>query len=184
MQGITKNEWGEIVRLLAKNPLPVPEPLIGDFDNWLCRSYAGRALYASGDIENALMVLATVIDVEPNLNDKPQEGFSECEHKILCLMDLAEIIWSLAKNAEAAVRYIDDAINLCQKFTGEFLIADEAKCEVRRWEILLANGQADAEEKLAQAKLKLKPKKEQEKLSIYEVRRRNYKNPGIKLPEI
>lgn len=174
MQGITKAEWQGIVQKLAKGALPVPEAFISDYDNWLCRSYAGRALYANGDIENALLVLATVLDVHPDLQDKPAEGFSQTEHKVLCLLDMAEIIWSLTKNGEAALCYLDEAYELCKQYTGEFLVTDEYRCNVRRWEIMSEMGKDGAVEELQKANLLVKPKKEQEKLSIYEVRHRKY----------
>lgn len=177
MKGITKEEWPVIVKKLSSGALPVPAGLISDYDNWLCRSYAGRTLYIMDDIENALMVLATVLDVEPNLDDKPVDGFSETEHKVLCLLTMADIIWTLAKNADAAVRYVDEAAELCQKFTGEFLVTGWEECQVKRWDILFQMGASGAEVELKKAKLAVKPKKVREQLDINEVRRRQCNKP-------
>ena len=134
MQGIEKGEWPEIVKRLKSCEYPVPKAMIGDYDNWLCRSFAGRMLYALHDVETALMVLATTVDVQPDWGHVPENGFSEVEHKVLCLKDLAEIIWELARNGEAALRYLDEADRLCRSFAGRFRAADRGRCWVRRLE--------------------------------------------------
>ena len=171
MKGITKEEWQEVVQALRRSPLPVPPSLIGDYDNWLCRSYAGRTFFTMGDYENAIMVLATVLDIQPDLEDKPQDGFSQAEHKVLCLLDMVEIIMALANNPTAALRYMDEVVAICEKFDGEFISANPEKIWQRRQELLRLAGQNE-EQKTWQPKVKMQKR---EVLSIEEVRHRQSK---------
>ncbi len=173
MGGITKEEWPEIVNRLKHSALPVPPSFVGDYDNWLCRSYAGRTLFSMGDYENALMVLATVLEVEPDLQDRPAEGFSQAEHKVLCLIDMVELIMGLANNPEAALRYQDEAVDICEKFQGEFITANPEKIWQKKIELLRLAGRAVEAETAAstlwQPAVKLK---EREVLDMEEVRHR------------
>ena len=86
--------------------------MIQDYNDWRCRSIVGRALYWMGDTESAMRVLSTVVNVEPNMDDDPEYGLSEAEHKVLCLRDIAEIVWKLAKSEEAALTYLKEAYDL------------------------------------------------------------------------
>ena len=58
------------------------------------------------DIEGAMAVLATVKDVQPDMNDAPEFGLSEVEHKVLCLRDIAEIVWTLTGIGDAPLVYL------------------------------------------------------------------------------
>jgi len=173
MNGITKEEWPGIVNKLKHSALPVPPSYVSDYDNWLCRSYAGRTLFAMEDYENALMVLATVLDVQPDLQDKPEEGFSQTEHKVLCLTDMVELIMGLANNPEAALRYQNEAVKLCENFRGEFRTADPMKIWQKKIELLRLAGKVEEAE--TAAKMGWQPKaslKKQELLDVTAVRHR------------
>jgi len=173
MSGITKAEWPEIVNKLKHSALPVPPSFVSDYDNWLCRSYAGRTLFVMEDYENALMVLATVLDVQPDLQDKPAEGFSQVEHKVLCLLDMVELIMGLAHNPEAALRYQNEAVELCETFQGEFRTADPEKIWQKKIELLRLAGRVEEAETAAKTQWQPAAKlKQQEVLDVAEVRHR------------
>lgn len=173
MGGITKAEWPEIVNRLKRSALPVPPSFVSDYDNWLCRSYAGRTLFSMGDYEDALMVLATVLDVEPDLQDRPVEGFSQAEHKVLCLTDMVELIMGLAHNPEAALRYQNEAVELCEKFQGEFITANPEKIWQKKIELLRLAGREGEAKALANTPWQPAAKlKEREILDMEEVRHR------------
>ena len=67
-----------------------------------------------------MRVLSTVVNVEPNMDDDPEYGLSEAEHKVLCLRDIAEIVWKLAKSEEAALTYLKEAYNLSRAYKHSF----------------------------------------------------------------
>ena len=76
-----QQEWMGYVSRLANGEYPVPVGMIQDYNDWRCRSIVGRALYWMGDTESAMRVLSTVVNVEPNMDDDPEYGLSEAEHK-------------------------------------------------------------------------------------------------------
>ena len=100
-----QQEWMGYVSRLANGEYPVPVGMIQDYNDWRCRSIVGRALYWMGDTESAMRVLSTVVN---NMDDDPEYGLSEAEHKVLCLRDIAEIVWKLAKSEEAALTYLKE----------------------------------------------------------------------------
>ena len=115
-----QQEWMGYVSRLANGEYPVPVGMIQDYNDWRCRSIVGRALYWMGDTESAMRVLSTVVNVEPNMDDDPEYGLSEAEHKVLCLRDIAEIVWKLAKSEEAALTYLKEAYDLSRAYKHSF----------------------------------------------------------------
>lgn len=173
MEKITQAEWSAIVEKLKKSPLPIPPSFVANLDDWKCRSNAGRALYSLGDYDNAIIVLVSVLDVEPNLDDNPEEGFSEAEHKVLCLMCMVDLIWGMMQNGDAALMYLDKALAICEKFTGVFHSQDPLQVWHKRLDILKKMGkeeQAQAEEQKGWHPACHKA--QDEVLDIAEVRRR------------
>ena len=109
---MNEKEWQAYVNRLAVGGHPIPKNMINDYNNWVCRSTVGRALYWMDDVEGAMAVLATVLPEEPNMEDATERGMSDVEHKVLCLRDVADIVWTLAKNDEAALAYLEVAYYL------------------------------------------------------------------------
>lgn len=75
---MTEQEWNEYVNFASGGEWPIPRGMISDYNNWLCRSIVGRALYFRDKVEEAMTVLATVVDVEPSM-EKAEKGMSEAE---------------------------------------------------------------------------------------------------------
>ena len=73
---MTEQEWNEYVNFASGGEWPIPRGMISDYNNWLCRSIVGRALYFRDKVEEAMTVLATVVDVEPSM-EKVEKGMSE-----------------------------------------------------------------------------------------------------------
>lgn len=138
-----KNEWNEYIYKVSTWDVPIPLNLINDYDDWKCRSIVGRSLLLMKDVEGAMNVLATVRDVEPDMTDAPEFGFSEAEHKVLCLRDLAEIIWQLTGTADAPVHYLREAYRLCREYKQVFRACDRGKIWVRALELERACGRED-----------------------------------------
>ena len=116
---LTAKEWQDYVKLASGGEWPIPQNFISDYDNWVCRSIVGRALYFRGNIEEAIQVLSTVVDVIPSEEYFPDK-MGEVEHKILCLRDLGRIIWQLTKNKEASLRFWQEAIALAKSWQHPF----------------------------------------------------------------
>ena len=185
MDKMTPAEWSAIVEKLKKSPLPIPPSFIANMDDWKCRSNAGRALYAMGDYDNAILALVSVLDVKPNLNDNPDDGFSEAEHKVLCLMCMVDLIWGMTKNGDAALMYLNQALAICEKFTGTFRSQDPLAVWQKRLDLLKQMGkeeQARAEEQKGWQPACCKAK--DEVLNIAEVRRRQSQGKGLQLQDL
>ncbi|MGM9519769.1 MAG: hypothetical protein ACI3WS_03740 [Phascolarctobacterium sp.] len=135
-----KLEWAGYVHKVATWDIPIPVNLINDMEDWKCRSIVGRSLFLMKDIEGAMNVLATVRDVQPDLEDAPEFGFSEAEHKVLCLRDLAEIIWMVTGTGDAPAFYLNEAYKLCRAYQKVFRTADRGKIWVRKLEIMRSCG--------------------------------------------
>ena len=84
------------------------------------------------DIEGAMAVLATVKDVQPDMEDAPEFGLSEAEHKVLCLRDIAEIIWRLTGTGDAPIIYLNEAYRLCREYKKVSASADRGAIWARR----------------------------------------------------
>lgn len=136
-----QQEWMEYVKKVTTCHYPVPAAMVQDYNDWRCRSIVGRMLYFLKDIEGAIAILTTVKDVEPNLEDVPKQGLSEAEHKVLCLRDIAEIVWSLTHTAYAPLIYLEEAYDLCRKYQHLFRSVDRGAILYRRLELLEADGQ-------------------------------------------
>ena len=54
------------------------------------------------------------------MDDDPEYGLSEAEHKVLCLRDIAEIVWKLAKSEDAALTYLQQAYDIARAYTHTF----------------------------------------------------------------
>ncbi|HIU64861.1 MAG TPA: hypothetical protein IAB06_07510 [Candidatus Avacidaminococcus intestinavium] len=136
---MTEQEWNEYVNFASGGEWPIPRGMIGDYNNWLCRSIVGRALYFRDKVEEAMTVLATVVDVEPSM-EPAEKGMSEAEHKILCLRDIAKIVWGLTGNTEAALNYWDQAIALCESYQHKFNSVARGEISYGRLVMLVAAG--------------------------------------------
>lgn len=90
-----------------------------------------------------MRVLATVLDVEPDMDDAPEMGLSEAEHKVLCLRDVADIVWKLARNEEAALTYLAQAYELSRAYKHSFRSASRGDMFYRRLAILREVGKED-----------------------------------------
>ena len=116
-------------------------------------------LYFIKDVEGALTVLSTFInDVEPDLNDHPDQGMCEAEHFVLSLRDISEIIWKLTKNGDASLQYLDRAFEICRKFPYRFHTEARGDIWYRRLNVLAESGKsetavAEAEEMVKNEKL-------------------------------
>lgn len=55
-------------------------------------------------------------DVQPDMEDAPEFGLSEAEHKVLCLRDIAEIVWRLTGTGDAPIIYLNEAYRLCREY--------------------------------------------------------------------
>lgn len=153
-----KQEWQAYVQKVASCDYPIPPNLINDYDDWKCRSNVGRMLLILKDIEGAMAVLATVKDVQPDMDDAPEFGLSEAEHKVLCLREIAQIVWQLTGTGDAPLFYLDEAYKLCRSYQHVFRSADRGAIWARRLEIKRSCGEEEAA--LAEAKQMLAGEKE------------------------
>lgn len=149
-------EWQGYVQKASTGNFPIPMGMIQNYDDWRCRSTVGRVLFIMKDIEGSMTVLSTVKDIKPDMEDAPEYGLSEAEHKVLCLRDLAEIVWLLTGTAYAPLIYLKEAYEICRNYKYVFRSADRGKIWVRRLEILRAVGEeekavGEAEALLAEA---------------------------------
>lgn len=144
-------EWNSYVTKVATGAWPIPMAMIRDQNDWLCRSTVGRALYFKKEVEDAMAVLSTVLEVAPNMEDAPEQGMSECEHKVLCLRDLAEIVWNYTHNEEATLRYLDEAIKLCDEYKYAFRNGERGEIFYRRLNVLAESGKKEQAEQEAEA---------------------------------
>ena len=129
---MNEQEWQACVNHVAGGEYPVPRGMISNYNDWRCRSTVGRALYWMDEVEAAMHVLATILDVEPDMEDAPEMGLSEAEHKVLCLRDIAEIVWKLAHNEDAALNYLDQAYALSRAYKHPFRSASRGDMFYRR----------------------------------------------------
>lgn len=143
-------EWNAYVDYASSGEWPIPRGFISDYDNWICRSVVGRALFFRDKVEEAMAVLATVVDVVPSM-EKPAAGMGEVEHKILCLRDLAKIVWGLSGNIEAALRFWDEAMELCEKWPYGFNSVARGSIAYERLVMLLAAGREEEVENTLKA---------------------------------
>lgn len=160
-----KQEWQEYVQKVAKCDYPIPLNLINDYDDWKCRSNVGRMLMILKDVEGAMAVLATVKDVQPDMNDAPEFGLSEAEHKVLCLRDIAQIVWQLTGTGDAPLFYLDEAYKLCREYKHVFRSADRGAIWARRLEIM--RGCGEEQKALAEARAMLESEKGNEGVNAY-----------------
>lgn len=151
-------EWQEYVNKVATGAWPVPVGMIQDQNNWMCRSIVGRALVFKEDLEGAMTVLSTVIDVEPDMEEAPETGLSEAEHKTLCLRELGEIVYKLAHNAEAALQYVDAALKIARAYEHPFRTAARGELWYRHLQLLTELGKK--EQACAEAQKMVREEKE------------------------
>ena len=142
---IEAKEWNEYVDFVSGGEWPVPRDFISNYDNWLCRSVVGRALYFRGKTEEAMTVLSTIVNVEPSM-EKPKSGMGEVEHKILCMRDLAKIVWKLVENLEASAKFWDEAVRLCSLWPHNFSSVARGEISYGRLGLFLAAGKNDVVE--------------------------------------
>ena len=152
---MNEQEWQACVNHVAGGEYPVPRGMISNYNDWRCRSTVGRALYWMGEVEAAMHVLATILDVEPDMEDAPEMGLSEAEHKVLCLRDIAEIVWKLAHNEDAALNYLDQAYALSRAYKHPFRSASRGDMFYRRLAILREVGKEEQAVQEAEKMLEL-----------------------------
>ena len=160
-----KQEWQGYVQKVASCDYPIPPNLINDYNDWKCRSNVGRMLMILKDVEGAMAVLATVKDVQPDMDDVPEFGLSEAEHKVLCLRDIAQIVWQLTGTGDAPLFYLNEAYKLCRSYKHVFRSADRGAIWARRLEIMRDCG--EEEKALAEAKAMLDSEKENTGVNAY-----------------
>lgn len=139
---IAPQEWQEYVDFVSGGEWPIPRGFVSDYNNWFCRAVVGRALYFREKTEAAMTVLSTVVDVEPSM-EKPKSGMGEVEHKILCMRDLAKIVWQLTENSEAALKFWDEAVHLCTVWPYNFSSVARGEISYGRLSMLWAAGKCD-----------------------------------------
>ncbi len=161
-------EWQGYVHRVATCDYPIPLNFINDYNDWKCRSTVGRMLLILRDVEGAMAVLATVKDVQPDMEDAPEYGMSEAEHKVLCLRDIAQIVWQLTGTADAPLVYLREAYNICRKYRHVFRSADRGRIWVRRLELLRSCGQED--KALAEAEAMLEQERDNAGVNPYRFR--------------
>jgi tetratricopeptide (TPR) repeat protein len=144
---ISKEEWNAYVNFASSGEWPIPKALIENYDDWLCRSAVGRALFFRKKIEEAMAVLSTTLDVEPSM-EVPEKGMSEVEHKVLCLRDLAKIVWGLTGNPDATFRFWDEAEKWCLVWTHKFVSVARGAISYDKATMLMAVGRTDEVEKI------------------------------------
>ena len=152
---MNEQEWQACVNHVAGGEYPVPRGMISNYNDWRCRSTVGRALYWMDEVEAAMHVLATILDVEPDMEDAPEMGLSEAEHKVLCLRDIAEIVWKLAHNEDAALNYLDQAYALSRAYKHPFRSASRGDMFYRRLAILREVGKEEQAVQEAEKMLEL-----------------------------
>ena len=160
MKEITDQEWRVYVTQCTTGEWPVPPSFVSDKNNWMCRAIVGRVLYFIKDVEGALTVLSTFInDVEPDLEDHPDQGMCEAEHFVLSLRDISEIIWKLTRNGDAALQYLDRAFKICREFPWRFHTEARGDIWYRRLNILAESGRQ--EQAVADAEAMVKAEKQE-----------------------
>jgi len=133
-------EWQEYVNRVASYSVPIPPDFIKDYNDWHCRSIVGRMLFLMKDIEGAMRVLSTVRDIEIDMEQYPDYGLSDAEHKCLCLRDLGEIVWLLTQKAEAALYYFEQAYAICRDYKHPLHSAKRGAIWARILDIKFASG--------------------------------------------
>ncbi|MDO4177853.1 MAG: hypothetical protein Q4D21_01565 [Phascolarctobacterium sp.] len=147
-------EWNAYVQKIATCDYPIPAGMINNYNDWKHRSIVGRMLYLLKDVEGAMAVLATVRDVVPNMDDAPDYGLSEAEHKVLCLRDIANIVFSLTGMGDAAIVYLKQADKICRDYKYVFRSASRGAIWTRQLEIMRDCGLGDEADSKALACLK------------------------------
>lgn len=158
-------EWQGYVNKIATCDYPLPSYMISDYNDWHCRSIVGRMLWLLKDVEGAMAVLNTVKDVKVDMDDVPEMGLSDPEHKVLCLHDIAEIVWQLTGMGSASLFYLREADKLCREYKHIFRSADRGKIWVRRLEILRDSG--EGEKATAEAHAQLEADKDKQGINSY-----------------
>lgn len=144
-------EWNEYVQKIATCNYPIPTGMINNYEDWKHRSIVGRMLYILKDVEGAMAVLATVRDIVPNMDDAPDYGLSEAEHMVLCLRDIADIVYSLIGRGDVAMVYLKQADKLCREYKHVFRSANRGAIWSRQLEIMRECDMLDVANAKAQA---------------------------------
>ena len=136
-------EWNAYVQKIATCNYPIPTGMINNYEDWKHRSIVGRMLYILKDIEGAMAVLATVRDIVPNMDDAPEYGLSEPEHKVLCLRDIADIVYSLTGRGDVAAVYLKQADSICREYKHVFRSANRGAIWARQLEVMRECGKGE-----------------------------------------
>lgn len=158
-------EWQEYVNKVANYSIPIPPDFIKNYEDWHCRSIVGRMLFLMQDIEGAMRVLSTVRDVEIDMDQYPDYGLSDAEHKCMCLRDLGEIVWMLAQKAEAALYYYSQAYDICVNYKHPLHSAKRGAIWQRILDIKFASGQQ--QEALNECLAKMQEQNPEDELNQY-----------------
>lgn len=148
-----QEQWNEYVKKVATCQWPVPSGMISDMNDWRCRSIVGRMLLVLDDIEGAMEVLSTVIKEKPDADNIPEYGLSDVEHMVLCLRDVAEIVWTLTHTDHAPLIYLDRAYRYCRSFKHPFHSVARGDIWCRRLEIMRESGKSEQAEQEAREML-------------------------------
>lgn len=158
-------EWQEYVQKVANYHIPIPPDFIKDYNDWHCRSIVGRMLFLMQDVEGAMRVLSTVRDIEIDMEQYPDYGLSDAEHKCLCLRDLGEIVWMLAQKAEAALYYYEQAYAICRDYKHPLHSAKRGAIWARILDIKFASGKQ--EEALHECLAKMQEQNSEDEFNQY-----------------
>lgn len=143
---LNEQEWQGYVTKCATGAWPIPREMISDQEDWVCRAVVGRALYFKKQVEDAMVVLSTVLDEEPDMEAPADTSMSQAEHKVLCLRDIAEIVWDLAKQGEASLQYLDRAFELARSYEHPFRTDARGDIWYRRLNVLAGMGRGEEAE--------------------------------------
>ena len=157
MEALSRDEWQGYLHKIETCDYPLPASLIGEYNDWRNRSTVGRMLLILKDVEGAMRVLSTVRYIKPDMNDAPDWGLSEAEHKTLCLRDLGEIVWLLTGQTAAALPFFEEAHQICLAYKHPFRSANRGRIWLRRLELQKAAGEKEKAEAEAQNVLQAAP---------------------------
>lgn len=134
------DEYQSYVADVIENKV-IPKRLIADYSNWRHRFTMARWLFRRGRLAPAIDLFLSIVSVNVETADV-EEVCSDLENKVWCLHELGQAIWFHEKNAEKALKYINDGIQLGQKYPWNFTIVVRGELFRARWEMLVVSGQA------------------------------------------
>ncbi|TWH49276.1 hypothetical protein [Sporomusa sp. KB1] len=136
-------EYLNHVQYITNSHPQILRSLIENYFDWRSRSRLARWLLRVGQLVPAIDLFKTIVSVK--VIETPEDAciLSETEDKVWCMMELGQAIWQHEKNAEQALRYIGQAINMAQAYPWKFNFVVRGELLRHRWEILQASSQGD-----------------------------------------